>query len=159
MRTLVYKRTHDGDPDAFGRFGAGDCMKQIRGYTYEAVIGIGALTTTARKAGIDGKVNWIGIGPHKTPITNLKGPLVTFDHFYRPTGDKVLNVRDVAPLLAERFYKKHPARFLLKNVSDGEQAEIESLLMLAKNAPPSIGAAGLGTKRTTCPPKRRGGSV
>lgn len=155
MRTLVYKRTHDGDPDALGRFGVGDCMKQIRGYTYEAVIGIGALTRGAREAGIDGKVNWIGIGPHRTPMPNLKGPLVTFDHFYCPTGDNVLNVRDVAPLLAQRFYEKRPARFLLKDVSDGEQAEIESLLMLAKNVPPSTCAAGPSAKQAKCRPKRR----
>jgi hypothetical protein len=155
MRTLVYKRTHEGDPDGFGRFGASDCMKRVRGYAYEAVIGIGAITAKAKAAGIDGKVNWIGIGPHKTPIHGLIGPLVTFDHFRRFTNDNAPDVRGVAPMLAERFYREWPARWLLNGASDGEQVEIDRLLKLAKKSPPSIGPARLTGKRTRCPPKRR----
>lgn len=50
MRTLVYKRTHNGDPDAEGRFGIHDCMGQVRGYGYEAVIGW-AGSATSRQGG------------------------------------------------------------------------------------------------------------
>ena len=31
MRTLIYKRTHSGDPDpTSGRFGVRDCMGKVR---------------------------------------------------------------------------------------------------------------------------------
>jgi hypothetical protein len=30
MRTLIYKRTHTGDPDANGCFGIYDCMGRVR---------------------------------------------------------------------------------------------------------------------------------
>ena len=39
MRTLIYKRTHPGDPDAKGRFGIYDCMGRVRAWDFEAVIG------------------------------------------------------------------------------------------------------------------------
>lgn len=64
-RTLVYKRTHNGDPDREGDFGAYDCMGQVRGYEFDAVIGIGGLGLEAEAWGIAGRVNWIGIGPQK----------------------------------------------------------------------------------------------
>ena len=43
MRTLVYKRTHSGDPDpASGVFGNNNCTRSVRGWNFDAVIGIGA---------------------------------------------------------------------------------------------------------------------
>jgi hypothetical protein len=41
MNTLVYKRTHTGDPDESGIFGIHDCMGQVRGWNFGAVIGVG----------------------------------------------------------------------------------------------------------------------
>ena len=49
MRILIYKRTHTGDPDPErGIFGEGpdddevtDCMGKVRGYGFDAVIGVG----------------------------------------------------------------------------------------------------------------------
>ena len=41
MRTLIYKRTHPGDPDEKGRFGICDCMGRVRAWDFEAVIGVG----------------------------------------------------------------------------------------------------------------------
>jgi hypothetical protein len=29
VRVLVYKRTHNGDPDQFGCFGVHDCMGEV----------------------------------------------------------------------------------------------------------------------------------
>ena len=80
MRTLVYKRTHKGDPDRKGCFGIQDCMGRVRSYKFDAVIGVGGIGRMARVEGISGKVNWIGIGSRKGP-TGGRGPLVTFDHF------------------------------------------------------------------------------
>jgi hypothetical protein len=81
-RTLIYKRTHKGDPDNGGRFGIHDCMGSVRRRDFDSVIGIGGIGGQARAHGIDGKVNWIGIGSRKGPTTGKhRGPLVTFDHF------------------------------------------------------------------------------
>lgn len=44
MRTLIYKRTHSGDPDSeSGVFGNHDCMGSVKGWQYDAVIGIGGI--------------------------------------------------------------------------------------------------------------------
>src|SRR6266487_386945 len=65
MRILVYKRTHNGDPDSNGCFGIDDCMGMVRYRPFDAVIGIGGIGSDAQANGIAGKVNWIGIGPRK----------------------------------------------------------------------------------------------
>jgi hypothetical protein len=41
MRTLVYKRTHESDPDERGWFGCRDCLGRVRWLPFEAVIGVG----------------------------------------------------------------------------------------------------------------------
>ena len=35
MRTLIYKRTHPGDPDVDGLFGIHDCMGQVRAWSFD----------------------------------------------------------------------------------------------------------------------------
>lgn len=81
MRTLIYKRTHPGDPDAEGRFGIQDCMGRVRTWGFDAVIGVGGIGAEPESHGLARKVNWIGIGPHKRVETGKRGPVVTFDHF------------------------------------------------------------------------------
>lgn len=80
MKTLVYKRTHIGDPDENGILGINDCLGRIRSCDFEAAIGIGGTSSHPRAVRINGKVNWIGIGSQKGAIHG-RGPLVTFDHF------------------------------------------------------------------------------
>lgn len=60
-RVLIYKRTHIGDPNARGEFGCSDCMRQIRGYRYDAVIGIGGSSYEPRSHAIDGRITWVGV--------------------------------------------------------------------------------------------------
>ena len=80
MRTLIYKRTHSGDPDpASGVFGNANCMRSVRAWPFDAVIGIGGIGPEPTRKGIAGKLTWIGIGPHKTG--DPRRPHVTFDHF------------------------------------------------------------------------------
>ena len=62
MRTLIYKRTHHGDPDATGQFGIHDCMGRGRAWDFEAVIGVGGVGPEPRSQGLDCKVNWIILG-------------------------------------------------------------------------------------------------
>ncbi len=57
MRTLIYKRTHTGDPDAQGRFGIHDCMGSVREWGFQAVVGVGGRGSQAKACGIAYKVN------------------------------------------------------------------------------------------------------
>lgn len=134
MRTLVYKRTHNGDPDEKGRFGIHDCMRQVRGYGYDAVIGVGGVGDEPEAWGIAGKVNWIGIGPHKSEV-GKRGPLVTFDHFLQ-FGADAPEFLELAPRLASRMYENN-VRLVMDDVDAVERKEIAAILELAKSAPPS----------------------
>ncbi len=136
MRTLVYKRTHNGDPDAEGRFGIHDCMGQVRGYGYEAVIGVGGVGDEAEECGIARKVNWIGIGPHKAEV-GKRGPLVTFAHFLQ-FGADAPDFLVLAPRLASRMYANNVRR-VMDDVDEHERKEIAAILALANTAPPSRG--------------------
>ncbi len=133
MRILVYKRTHRGDPDDRGRFGINTCMGSVRALEYDAVIGVGAMNAEARSHGIDGRINWIGVGPKKDWSASAmridsRGPQVRFENFalWEDAGPP-LQVE--APMLARRFYEKN-ARFVLTGLSPEEQREAESILRL-----------------------------
>ena len=132
MPTLVYKRTHLGDPDSFGRFGCRDCMGRVRSWKFDSVIGIGGLSAEPRSFGIDGKVTWIGIGPHWTP-SRRRGPVVTFDHFLL-LGTVGAPYIDVPELIAERM---RGVRALMRFTED-EQAEIDQLLNRARYSHASL---------------------
>src|ERR1700722_4889905 len=124
MRTLIYTRTHTGDPDAQGRFGIYDCMGPVRGWDFQAVVGVGGRGTEAKACGIAYKVNWVGIGARKRLSPDDRGPLVTFDHF-RLFDAEGQDLRIIAPNLARRFYDSpHPPRTLLDDLSDAERAEV-----------------------------------
>jgi hypothetical protein len=135
MRTLIYKRTHHGDPDVTGQFGIYDCMGRVRAWNFEAVIGVGGVGAAPTSRGLGGKVNWIGIGPHKRAAAGRRAPIVTFDHFLF-LGSKGPEFETLAPHLAERIYLKN-VRALMKGLTPEEQAEVDKILALAKRAPPS----------------------
>jgi hypothetical protein len=157
MRTLIYKRTHVGDPNVMGVFGIKDCMRGVRNYEYGAVVGIGGVGSEAKSYNIDERINWIGIGPHRKAVTGYKGEWITFDQFlYLEGQDKFLT--NVAPVLAERMYTYPAPRFLFDdNFNAKEQAEVSKILRLAADAPPSTGvripkAAATDPKSYFCPP-------
>lgn len=135
LRTLVYKRTHHGDPDKSGQFGIYDCMGRVRTWNFEAVIGVGGLSPEPRSQELDGKVNWIGIGPHKRAVAGKRGPIVSFDHFVFYGSDGP-DFETLAPLLAERIYSKN-VRAIMKGFSPEEQKEVDKILVRARHAPPS----------------------
>lgn len=135
MRTFIYKRTHNGDPDPVtGEFGVGNCMKGCRVWSFDAVIGVGGTGREPLRHGIARKLTWVGIGPHKTGNPRL--PIVTFDHFLY-YGDKGPLLENVAKSIAEHFYQGG-ARMLV-NLSDEESLEAERILSSAMTAPPSPG--------------------
>ncbi len=135
MRVLIYKRTHNGDPGPAGCFGIHDCMGQFRGRDYGAVIGVGGIGSEPKAHGIDGKVNWIGIGPDKTDVPRKRGPEVTFDHFLY-FGSDGSDFCTLASNLAKRIYSKN-IRVLMIDLSEGEHPEVKKILDLADGSPPS----------------------
>jgi hypothetical protein len=133
LRTLTYKRTHEGDPDPeTGVFGIHKCMGRVRGWSFDAVIGVGGIGAEPERHGIAGKLTWIGIGPHKTGDPQY--PLVTFDHFLY-YGKQGPLFEEYAPELAKHMYDWN-VRVII-SLSDEERLEVDKILSLAKSAPPS----------------------
>jgi hypothetical protein len=150
MRILVYKRTHNGDPDQNGCFGAYDCIGAIRDRDFDAVIGVGGIGQEARANRIAGKVNWIGIGPHKTYTPGKRGPEVTFDQFRDFVTDGP-DFRRLAPTLAERMYSLN-IRHVMDDLSEQEYNEVIEILKMAEEIPSSTRQQPL--RKRTCPPRR-----
>ena len=118
-----------------GQFGIYDCMGRVRAWNFEAVIGVGGVGAEPTSHGLDGKVNWIGIGPHRRAVVGKRGPIVTFDRFLL-LGSKGPEFETLAPQLAQRIYSKN-VRVLMKGLSSDEQKEVDEILALTKSAPPS----------------------
>jgi hypothetical protein len=153
MRTLIYKRTHPGDPDRQGRFGIEDCMGQVRTWDFEAVIGVGGIGAEPRSHGLDGKVNWIGIGPHRIGSAR-RGPVLTFDRFclFESKGPSFAGL---APRLAARLYSRN-VRVVRDRLDDEERREVERILALAGDAGPSaIDGLDEASPAERCVPKKR----
>lgn len=134
MRILVYKRTHPGDPDDLGRFGIHDCMGRVRRREFDAVIGVGGIGAESSSHALDGKVNWIGIGPRKCE-RGLRGPIVTFERFvlFESRGPSFL---ELAPTLSRRMYGRN-ARTVMP-FDPIELREVHCILKLASKAKPSL---------------------
>lgn len=156
MRILVYKRTHNGDPDADGCFGAFDCMGKVRDRAFDAVVGVGGIGSEAVSNGIDRQVNWVGISPHKRHVAGKRGPEVLFDYFLY-FGTDGPSFPALAPRLAARLYGDN-VRSILDGMSAAEQAEAEGIVRRAEGEPPSPGlrVVGVGAGRAGgCRRRRR----
>jgi hypothetical protein len=171
QRILVYKRVHNGDPGAEGIFGCNTCMGRIRGWSYDAVIGIGGISAEPQQYRIDRKINWIGIYPRKIGGSADK-PLIEFQHFlpFRECGWKPREgqfaFEDALPApyltncsdrLAKMFYRSRPPRFRLftKDV-DTEFDDALAILGMALTALPSVGAKPADAVATAKDSSRRG---
>jgi hypothetical protein len=139
MVTLVYKMTHKGDPNPnLGCWGVNDCMGQVRGYDFDAVIGIGGRSWWTNQTNRAGEIVWIGLGPQQKSV-GKRGPEIRFAHF-QYFGEGELILKEIAPKLDKSMHKQ---RYRLHGFSQTEQQEIDGILELAKDAKPS---ASLSTK-------------
>ncbi|HEV8366783.1 MAG TPA: hypothetical protein VGQ39_02435 [Pyrinomonadaceae bacterium] len=136
MRILTYKRTHVGDPDKKGRFGIYDCMRSVRSYEYDAVIGVRGVGREPKSFGIDNRINWVGMNPLKYQSRKFAGVEVTFQHFLL-LDDQGPLLKELAPLLAERMYVLG-ARILLSGYSVDEQAEAERIINWSRRQSPPL---------------------
>jgi len=153
MRVLVYKRTHPGDPDRDGVFGVHDCMGAVRSRKFDAVIGIGGISSEPRAKGIDRRVNWVGVGPHVFPgESRSRGPLIAFDHFLL-MEEKGPGLQKLAPRLAQYMYGTNRRHVMSDHLPQPLLMEVRRILKLAATAPPSparYGAAPRAAPRTGC---------
>jgi hypothetical protein len=135
LRTLIYKRTHQGDPNSRGHFGCDDCMGRVRSWRFDAVIGVGGVGALSSSNELNRKINWIGIGPRKRPRLSGRGPVVAFDHFvlFEERGP---DLALFAPQLAKRLFSRN-VRVLLHDISPDEKNEIRRILELAVKGRPS----------------------
>jgi hypothetical protein len=163
-QVLIYKRTHTGDPDPYGTFGYGDCMGRIRGYAYDAVIGIGVSTPWPGDEGIADRITWVGVGPQQVGIHPTRGaPLIRFKR-WSVFDAKGKDLKDFAPRLAEYFYARHRRYFFSDGLREDIQRDIARILRLAK--PRSRPMGNLDPRCPSdcppgCPPRkqRKRGSV
>jgi hypothetical protein len=129
MRILIYKRTHVGDPDTRRQFGNEGCMGRVRGFPFDAVIGVGGISGWPTEQGIAGKINWVGRRPRKSrnPVDS-RGPLVSFSlknfRLFEQQGPLLSNE---APLLAKSVFGSR-ARFFFSSLTPAEQKEAQKLL-------------------------------
>ena len=148
MNTLVYKRTHSGDPDESGIFGIHDCMGRFRGWPFDAVIGVGGKCPRSRDKGLARKINWVGIDPCKSEASSpiwlsakrsdwakvFHGPLVAFEYFAF-WGEEGPEFGELAPdLYSHIFEDHHHRRFVMsQNLTDENmQEEVHRILIWAK---------------------------
>jgi len=129
MRILIYKRTHVGDPNGKRQFGNKGCLGRIRGFAFDAVIGVGGISGRPTRQGIAMKINWVGRRPRKStnPIDS-RGPLVSF----RPNDFRLFEhqgplLANEAPLLARKVFGSR-ARFFFCSFPSAEQKEAENLM-------------------------------
>lgn len=143
MATLIYKMTHSGDPDSdLGCWGVSDCMGQVRGYDFDAVIGIGGRSWWPNETSRAGEIVWVGLGPQQMPGRGKRGPEVRFAHFrYFLEGEQMLS--EIAPKLDQSMQNR---RIRLYGFSRIEEQEIEHILALAMKTGPSATFSTEATK-------------
>jgi hypothetical protein len=150
LNTLVYKRTHKGDPDESGIFGIHDCMGRVRGWPFDAVIGVGGKCPWSGDEGIALKINWIGINPSKgeasSPVwfgakrpdwsKSFRGPFVTFDRFVF-LDEKGPDFKKFAPNLFRHMFEDQHVRLVMSRSLPREmQEEVQEILRWAENHQP-----------------------
>jgi hypothetical protein len=155
LKILVYKRTHIGDPDQRRQFGINTCMGSVRGFAYDAVIGVGGFSRWPRELGIAGKVTWVGRNPRKSPNPkDSRGPLVTFAlGDFRLMDEAGPQLEVVAPALAARLYGAK-ARFIFRALDGAAYREAVDLVRETLDGTDfdSVQDASPYIKARSCPP-------
>jgi hypothetical protein len=137
MNTLIYKRTHTGDPDKSGIFGIHDCMGRVRCWNFDAVIGVGGKSPLHGHEGIAFKITWIGINPRKIEGDSevvLRGPLLGFEYFVL-WDENGKDLKKLAPHLFRYIFEDQQVRVVMSRSlpSREMQEEVTNILKLAKN--------------------------
>ena len=156
--TLIYKRTHRGDPDDSDVFGAHDCMGPVRDWNFDAVIGIGGSRPWSGHEAIANRINWIGIRPVKTKARNPKwrGSLVKFERVRRYKDDIGPMLKKRAPKLFKYMFEDQHVRVVMSpSLSNKMQDEIQKILRLAKKCRTRPLQSGKILSKTKCCVRKR----
>jgi len=133
MNTLIYKRTHKGDPNEEGIFGIHNCMGRIRSWSFDAVIGVGGKSPWQRDKDIAFKITWIGINPHKTDAPpECIGFCLKFECFilWDETGP---DLKSIAPNLFRYMFEDKQVRHVMsRSLTIQMQEEVTTILKLAE---------------------------
>ena len=136
MNTLIYKRTHTGDPNEEGIFGIHNCMGRVRSWSFDSVIGIGGKSPWSCDKDIAYRITWIGIKPHQTYTPpDYKGPRLEFDLFvlWDSSGPYL---ETIAPNLYRYMFEDQQVRHVMsRSLPSGMQEEVMTILRLAENHP------------------------
>jgi hypothetical protein len=148
-RTLIYKRTHRGDPDDRGIFGIHDCMGKVRGWDFDSTIGVGGSDPDPGHEDIAGRVTWIGLGPEIIGRTS-RGPILRFKWFWR-FDEFGPELKNLAPrLFAHMFVDRHVRALLSQNLQDAEKEEIKCILKWGEESEAPKPPALLMKKSSSC---------
>ena len=152
-QTLIYKRTHPGDPSPDGVFGFEDCMGRVRARQFDAVIGVGGTSGEPRAYGIDRRLNWVGVGAHalKRRPFGYRGPLVTFDHFLLLEDEGPI-LTEIAPALARHVFGRNRRVVMSDGLNEILLEEVARILELAQSEPRAR-THSANTRRRVCVPK------
>jgi hypothetical protein len=96
-------------------------MQKLRNIDFDAVIGIGGIGEEAKANKIAGKINWIGIGPHRWKEPGKNGDVIKFDTFL-DYGTNGPDFRQLAPKLAHDSYTRN-VRQMKVAPNDGSKYE------------------------------------
>ena len=133
MNTLIYKRTHTGDPNNNGIFGCDGCMGRVRRWAFNAVIGVGGKRPRPGSEGIALKVTWIGINPRETENPTRRGPRLKFEYF-RPWDEDGPYFKTLAPNLFRYMFEDQHVRVVMsRSLPSKMQEEVTKILRLAEN--------------------------
>lgn len=128
---LIYKRTHKNDPRESGIFGIEDCMKRVRDWQFDAVIGIGGKYPWKEDIDIAKRINWIGINATKRKSI-YEHSVVTFEKFCL-FEEKGMFVKEIAPKFAEYIYNSRCRFVKSTSLNDEMYGEILRILDIAKD--------------------------
>ncbi|MCA9110726.1 MAG: hypothetical protein KDA52_12305 [Planctomycetaceae bacterium] len=156
-RILLYKRTHEGDPDpATGRFGVYNCMGRVRDQDFDAVIGIGGKGPEAIRNGLAGVVNWIGVGASKSRERCRFGDRVTMVRFemFRYLVSEAVDVREVPTRLSKLMYDGKVRHIIIDERFPDELREANNLIRrsLSNKISPTVSMR----RNRRCKPPQRG---
>jgi hypothetical protein len=152
LNTLVYKRTHTGDPEKSGIFGIQDCMGRVRRWRFDSVIGVGGKSPNRGHEDIALKINWIGISPSTTKAPQgFRGPFVKFKCFVLFEEDGP-DLKKFAPNLFRHIFEDQHVRLVMSRSLPCEmQEEVQNILRWVKTLqprkPPRVSEKKISTKR------------
>ncbi len=155
-RILVYKRTHEGDPDpATGRFGVYNCMGRVRDQDFDAVIGIGGIGPAVKNS-LAGVVNWIGVGTSKSRERCRFRYNVTMVRFevFRYVVSEAIDFRENAPRLSKLMYDGKVRHIIVDERFPNELREANNLIRrsVSNKTSPTVSMR----RNRRCKPPQRG---